>query len=329
MNKITCLILFFSFQFFAINTVHSNPQNTSNEEQVVVYGVRPGPELWRIKNGENELWILGTLSLLPKRMDWHSELVEAIIEESQVLLLPPSADADIGFFKSLSLVTSLIGIKKNPDGKKLKDVVPKEMYEKWLVLKKKYMGNDRGVEKTRPIFASQELFDKAIKKIGLVYDKKVTKKVKKIAKRNKLELITPTVNLEFAQPKAAIKKFKKSDINDLNCFSTTLQRLELDIETMRLRANAWADGDVLKIKELEYPDQITACGYAFLNSDVVQDTEMKDIVPRLKKAWLDAAQEALDKNKSTFAILPMRDLIGQESFIQDLSALGYKIKIPK
>lgn len=332
MKKHIFLFILFSYQSFANNAINPSNPKSSDEEQVIVYGVRPGPELWRVTNdtdGENELWILGTLSLLPKRMDWHSELVETVIEDSQVLLLPPTAEADIGFFKKLSLVTSFIGIKKNPDGKQLKDIVPKELYARWLVLKKKYMGRDRSIEKTRPIFASQELFNKAIKKTGLIYDTKVLKKIRKLAKKHKLQFITPTIDLDIKKPKAAIRKFKKSEINDLECFSTTLDRLEVDINTMRLRADAWANGDISTIKELKYPDQIVSCGNAFLNSDVVQDTDMKDIVPRLKKAWVEAAVKSLQQNKSTFAILPMRDLMGKNSLLDELAKLGYSIKIPK
>ena len=209
MNIIYALLLTLSYQVFANEKTSNNNQNNKDVEQVIVYGVRPGPELWKVSDGENELWVLGTMALLPKKMVWHSELVEAVIENSQTMLLPPTADADIGFFKSLSLMTSIIGIKKNPDGKKLKDVVPKDLYARWLVLKKKYMGRDAGIEKTRPIFASQELFYKAIKKTGLVSDTKVKKKVLKLAKKNKLEFITPTLNIEIVKPKAAIKNLKK------------------------------------------------------------------------------------------------------------------------
>jgi hypothetical protein len=329
MKLLLPLFLFLSFPTLADENLNSKNINIKDVEQVVVFGIRPGPELWRVTNGENELWVLGTLQLLPKKMVWHSLIVEDVIADSQVMLMPPTADADIGFFKSLSLMTSIIGIKKNPEGKKLKDVVPEELYSRWLILKKKYMGRDSGIEKTRPIFASQELFYKAIKKIGLVNDTKVQKKVRKLAKKNKLEFITPKLMIEIEKPKAAIKKFKKSEISDLECFSTTLDRLEGDLKVMLLRANAWADGDILQIKQQKYPDQNKACGNAFLNSEVVQDTDMKDIVPRLRAVWLESAIKSLKENKSTFAILPISNLIGDNSYLDELSKLGYTVVVPK
>lgn len=42
-------------------------------EEVVVIGVQPGPKMWRVNKGDHELWIFGTLSLLPKKMQWDSQ----------------------------------------------------------------------------------------------------------------------------------------------------------------------------------------------------------------------------------------------------------------
>jgi len=321
--------IFFLLILFSFNLYSNENLTHDTVEQVVVIGVRPGPELWKISNGENVLWILGTLSPLPKKMVWHSQLVEARLEDSQALLLPAYATAEMGFFKKLSLVSSVIGIQKNPNGKKLKDIIPEDLYARWVILKKKYVGNNRGIEKIRPIFAAQELFQKAVKKIGLVFDAGIEKRIRKIAKKNKLEFITPKVTLDIKKPKAAIKKFKKSEMNDLDCFATTLDRLEVDIKAMRQRANAWAYGDIAKIKALKYPDQNKSCGNAFLNTDVAQDTGITELPERLRNAWLEAAKKSLSKNKSTFAILPISILLKSNGYLDFLAAQGYTIEVPK
>lgn len=329
MRIIISLFLLLTTQVFSKET--SN--NTINEdfpiEEVVAYGIRPGPELWKVSKGENVLWILGTLSPLPKRMKWQSSLVEAVIENSQALLLPAHATFEVGFFQGLSLATSVIGIKKNPEKEKLKDIVPTDDYVRWLVLKKKYLGNDKGIEKTRPIFASNKLFEKAISKTGLTYKTKVRKKVKKMAKKNKLEFIRPTIKMDLNKPKKAIKKFKKSEVSDLECFTKTLDRLEVDINNMRLRANAWANGDIEKIKSLKYPNQGVACTSALLSTDIAKDMGMTDMPQRLQNIWLEAAIKTIKENKSTFALLPITSLLGEDNLIDLLQAEGYTIKVPK
>lgn len=328
MYKLLSLLLLFT------TLSHSQEKGQYNDsdlpmEEVIAYGIRPGPELWKISKGENVLWILGTLSPLPKRMKWQSSLVEAVIEDSQALLLPPTAKADIGFFKGLSLATSAIGIKKNPDKKKLKDVIPETDYQRWLVLKNKYLGHDKGIEKTRPIFAATELFDKALKKTGLTYNTKVEKKIRKLAKKNKLELIEPSITFDLNKPKKAIKKFKKSNLSDLTCFRKTLDRIEMDLSNMRFRANAWANGDIELIKTLKFPNQYKACTQAMIENDIAKDMGVNDIPKHLRKKWLEAAHQALNENKSTFAYLPISRLMGEDNIIDVFATNGYTIKVPK
>ena len=77
---------------------------TRQLEAVGVAGLQPGPSLWRVSRGEHEMWILGTLSPVPKRMQWEAADVESIIRESQQVLLGPSINvrSDMGFFAQLA-----------------------------------------------------------------------------------------------------------------------------------------------------------------------------------------------------------------------------------
>jgi hypothetical protein len=328
MRLLILILISFALQILSFNSQAKDKQKVVSLKKVVVLGTVPGPDLWKVSKGENVLWILGTLSPLPKKIDWNSKPIEKVIENSQALLLPPAVTAEIGFFKGLSLAKSAIGIKKNPQKQKLKDLMPQGLYSRWLVLKNKYMGRNKKIEKTRPLFASQKLFENAIKKSGLKSDSKVTKKVRKFAKKNKLEFLTPKITIELNEPKAALKKLKKTEINDLECFTKTLERLEVDLENMKSRAIAWSYGDIETIKSLPYPNDNQACTSAFLNSEFAQNVGLKDIRPRLKTVWLDEAKKAISTNKSTFAILPISQLLRSDGFLQDLEAQGYKIEAP-
>ena len=48
-------------------------------ETLVVTGVQPGPGLWQVRHGEHTLWIMGTLSPLPRRMDWEPRELDALV----------------------------------------------------------------------------------------------------------------------------------------------------------------------------------------------------------------------------------------------------------
>src|SRR3546814_956678 len=45
------------------------PDDIVDMDAVVVSGVLPGPRMWRVSKGDNDHYILGTLSPLPKRID--------------------------------------------------------------------------------------------------------------------------------------------------------------------------------------------------------------------------------------------------------------------
>lgn len=297
-------------------------------EEVVVSGEYPGPGLWKISKGDNVLWILGTLQPLPKKMTWRSRSVESIIAESQEVLTNTNVEADIGFFRSMLLLPSMIGVKKNPDGATLKEVLPDDLYSRWLVLKEKYLGKDGGVEKYRPIFAAQELYSEAIEKSGLTYSDLVMPVVKKLAKRHDAEITTPEILVEIDKPRAAIKEFKKSSLDDIECFAKTLERLETDLDAMRLRANAWAVGDLAGLRALPPPDQSGACRDAILNSQIVQERGFQDVPERMTDAWLAAAEAALEKNTSTLAVVSISMLLRPDGYADRLRAKGYAIEAP-
>ena len=120
---------------------------------VVVEGRRPGPGVWKVSKGTHVMWVFGTYSPLPQKMQWDASRVERLVAKSEEVLMPPVAKAHIGFFRGLTALPSLIGIKRNPDDAVLHDVVPSDVYAHWTLLKAKYIGNDDGVEHYRPVFA--------------------------------------------------------------------------------------------------------------------------------------------------------------------------------
>lgn len=303
----------------------------STLDTIVVSGEQPGPGLWKITRDEHTLWILGTLSPLPKKMNWVSRDVEAIIAQSQQVILMPNVEFSVrgGMIRGLFLLPSLLKARNNPDKELLVDVVPADLYARWEVLKARYMGNDKGVEKRRPIFAAHELYESAIKRSDLSQDDIVTKVVKKAARRSKVEMVEPTLDLRIESPGSALKEFRKSPLDDIDCFAKTMSRLETDIEAMKLRGNAWATGDIEAILALPYTDQLQACSDAVLNASVIEERGLGDLRSRVYATWLTAAEAALDGNASSFAILPMRHLLAENGVLAKLRDRGYVIEPPE
>jgi hypothetical protein len=262
-------------------------------------------------------------------MQWHSKQVEAAVANSQEFIMMPNVKVEVGFWSKVSLLPSLIGIKHNPDGKKLADVLPENLYGRWSVLKEKYIGKDKDIEKNRPIFAAVELFKKSIDKSGMAPDDSVRWTIENIVRNNKIKTARPMLDHELKNPRATVKKFKNSTLDDTECFAKTIERLETDLDAMRSRANAWATGDLEALRNLPYHNQREDCETAILNSEIAQDQGLQDIKQLLKAEWLAAAEAALATNQSTFAMLPMAELYKQDGYLAALVAKGYSLERPE
>jgi hypothetical protein len=228
------------------------------------------------------------------------------------------------------LRSSALSYRDNPDNALLKDILPPDLYERWRVLKEEYIGSSNAVEKWRPYFAAQELFKRALDKIGLEQSRELVDGIENIAKKAKIKIVNP--GIEFPAVKltgATIKEFKSGSFDDLECFAKTIERLETDLDLMRGRANAWAKGDVAAIRELTHVDQATACIAAWMSAQTAQEWGMQDVPERIADAWLVAAEDALENNTSTFAVLSIETIFKSDGVVAKLRERGYQIEDPK
>jgi hypothetical protein len=299
-------------------------------DTVVVSGRLPGPGMWKVSKGDHVLYLLGTLSPLPKRMEWIPDDVERTIASAQAVVDPPSLklDSDIGFFRGVMLLPSLLKARRNPDGKTLQEMVPPRLYAQWTVLKARYIGSDRGVENWRPVFAAQELYEAAMKKSGLSQDDVVQKVVRAAAKAHDVPRIPSAVTYTVKNPKAAIREFNETALADTDCFAKTMARIDGDLENMRLRANAWAVGDIAALRDVPMEDQYAACTRAFTQTALAQKFGVTDIPKRIADAWLASADKALGENRVSFGTLPIPFLLREDGFLARLRAKGYTVVAP-
>lgn len=301
-----------------------------NLPAVVVSGVLPGPGLWKVSKGDHVLWILGTLSPLPRKMQWQSRQVSDTELAAQAVLLPPTIEmnAKVGFFGTLLLLPRLIGIRKNPDGKTLADVLPPPVYARWLTLKAKYIGHDRSVEKYRPIIAAGVLHDAALKDAGLTGDDVAGKLVRKLAKQHHIPQIDTSYHFTVADPKQALTEFRHGNMNDTACLVQVMDQVEHDLPHMQAAANAWATGDIGTLVSLRDDKHGDACMTAFDGSDFARQQGLQDVPAKVEQSWLKAADAALAKNRSTLALLPMWDLLSPDGYLARLKAQGYAVDAP-
>ncbi|WP_332879701.1 TraB/GumN family protein [Massilia sp. S19_KUP03_FR1] len=300
---------------------------------ILVVGQRPGPALWKVSKDDHVLWIFASYGPLPTQMDWRSQQLETVLANSQELLGTPGTVISVGWSNSLNMLTALpflAGVKKNVDGARLQDQVPPDVYARWTVLKQKYIGNDAGIEELRPMFAAQTLSSRALGVAGMDGGGAVTKRIYELGKNWKIPITSTSVNIPLENPRETLRDFKKSKLDDVACFTQTIDRLEKDLETMRRRANAWAMGDLPTLRKLDFPDEKIACNAAVVDSKWLNNVKgAADMRKQVKATWIAAAEKSLTNNRSTLAVLAMSELTSPDGMLAVLRARGYQIEEPE
>ena len=330
--------------FLLTVTVGAQEPEPSSEalDEVLVSGEYPGPGMWKITRADDAaghvLWIVGDPSPLPKRMKWKSKDIEAAALGAEEILLDSAVrmntDEKIGFFRGMTLLPAFLEARRNPDDAKLEDVLPPEMYARWLVQKKLYLGRESGVESWRPVFAANKLLDAAYKDLKLRRGGVVKDVITDLAKDHKIKVTTPEKKFTFkrSEVRAKLKEFSRESLQDVECFGTMLALTEAlsDRDTQSARAHAWSVGDHEAMAKLpELPNPSLPCVRAMLNSQVMREVVPGDLREQMGALWLESAEKSLATNQTTFAVAPFTKLTRPGGYLAMLREKGYVIEEPQ
>jgi TraB/PrgY/gumN family len=337
-------LLFAGFSTALANAQEPPAPEAPHEEplsEIVVSGEFPGPGLWKVtRAGETSghaLWIVGDPGPLPKGMKWKSQEIEAKVASAQEVLFDAginlTPDEKVGVFRGLTLVPAALKARRNPDDGKLADVLPAELYARWQVQKKLYLGRDRGVESWRPLFAAQKLQEGVVEKLGLSPRETVYRKVRDLAGKRKIKQTSPTIKYTFkrSELRDRIKEFSREALADVECLAVTLDLVEAlgrrDVENARNKA--WARGDLAGLSALPMrPNPNLPCAMAIMNAEAARDLVPANIQELVTAKWLEAVEASLAANQTTFAVLSYDKLIRKDGYLDLLRQKGYVVEDP-
>ena len=292
-------------------------------DEIAIIGERPGPRLWKVSKGDHVLWLLGTLNHLPKRMTWRSSEVDSALAESQQLLTSgPSVSASIGPIAAIRLYVQWRRTQKNPDRLKLNAWLPAPLYARFEALKARFDPGDDSIEELRPSFAALRLYEHAVDAAGMTAHDDVEKAVIDLAKRRRVPVVRATLKVD--DPSGALKEVSALPPTvEVDCLAATVARIETDLPVMQERARAWAVGDVDRLRALPYPNQREVCISALSNSP-----RIKALVDSAAQAWSSEAESLLSRNRVSFAMRPIYDLLDGEGPLARFRAEGYLVQGP-
>jgi len=285
--------------------------------------------MWRVSKDSHDLWILATLDPLPKKMFWRSRLVEKRISSSQLVLAPPGVMVDIQFFGNSAYQDALVQARRSPDDQTLAQGLPPDVYLRWRSLQTKFLAH-QSYEHTRPIIAAVDLYENAVDQSGLnPDDHNIWRIVERNARSHHVRILAITVDWQRDRAINWLREFNEIPREvEVTCLEKTIERIETDLGRMRHRANLWSVGDVPGLLAQTYPDDRMAC-FKTLYSVSKWNDQLEQAYAQLSDKWLAAVDSALSKNKSTFAVLPIPQLLAPDGWLAKLRARGYSIEDPK
>lgn len=318
----------------------AEPVSQEAPEEIVVVGRLPGPPLWKVSKGDHVLWIFPHLSPIPKDMIWESDRVERVIAESQEYIGNPHIEANTSPLLLVNPVNWIRGyrlvkrLQRNPDGASLEEALSPELYARYAALKTKYFPRENKFEDMRPLLVGGQMTGLILKEESLVSADDILDTIMRFARRNRgMERTDVYIEIDLEGGFGELAERAENMMESLSreqeqaCFEQQVRHMEEDLANMKSRANTWAQGYVDEFRNIPLVgEESNAC------LELVMGSSERDLVvdgnARIKQAWLDAVEKALEKNTSTFAVLDINELISPDGFLNELRERGYDIREP-
>lgn len=291
--------------------------------EVVVEGRHEGPRMWTVRRGDHTLWILGTVTPLPKRMVWQPDAVRAVLQQSQeVVPAWPTYGIGANPFTALRVFIEWRRMQKAPDRLPLKETLPPQLYARVEALEARYDPHDRHLEELRPMLAAERLMTQVLDASGLALRNEVQKQVLGLAREQGVRIRQDKLKID--DPVDVLKDVGSTPLSaEVACLDAVVTRLETDLGPMQARARAWALGDVDTLRQLPHPDDKTACIAAVSTSERV-----RTLIARAQDDWLVVVEDSLARNRGTLAVQSMDRLLGEHGALAVLKQRGYDVEGP-
>ena len=287
-------------------------------EELVVNGERAGPGMWHVHRGNSQVWILGSLSPLPKGITWRSAQVERVLQgASQVLVQKPF---ELGIARILWLLLTERSVLMIRGGKRLKDVLPADLHARFAAQRAKYTDDPEKWERFRPLIAAAFLQQDAFHRAGLSTRLDLGAAVRALAKAHGV----PIEELKIAGVGDVMQALKSLPPATENiCVAASLATIEGDLPRLIDRAQAWASGNLERIAKLREPAEVDACRAAL-------DTGVgaADIIARMRAMWLGTIEKYLQSGGVTLAVVNMDLLLEPGGLLDEIRAKGYEVDAP-
>jgi uncharacterized protein YbaP (TraB family) len=287
-------------------------------DEVVVTSDRTGPGMWHVHHGNSQVWILGSMSPLPKDITWRSKQVDQVLTgTNEVLIQKPF---EIGIARILWLLITEHNLLMVRGGKRLVDVLPANLHARFAAQRAKYTDDAAKWERFRPLVATAFLQQAAFHHVGLSTRVDLGAAMRVLAKKHGV----PIEEIKIAGVRDVIDALKNlPPATENTCVEASLATIETDLPRLVERAQAWANGNVERIEKLPEPKEVDACRAA-----LDAGSGAADLIARIRQTWFDAIEKRLQNGRVTVAVVNIDLLLEHGGLLDELRARGYEVDAP-
>jgi uncharacterized protein YbaP (TraB family) len=287
-------------------------------DELTVTGERTGPGLWHVHRGSANLWILGSMSPLPKGITWRSKQVEQLLNTTTRVVVPKPFE--IGIARVLWLLITERSLLMVHSGKRLKDVMPSELHARFTRQRAKFTDDPNKWERFRPVIAAAFLQQAAFRQVGLSARLDLGAAMRTLAAKHHVRV----EELKIAGVRDVLDVLKTlSPATENACVEASLVTVESGLPRLVDRAQAWATGNVERIAHLPEPAEVDACRTA-----LGEGTGASDLIALVRRTWLASMEKYLRDGGVTVAVVNMDLLLEKGGLLDELREKGYEIDSP-
>lgn len=300
-------------QYDTMSPVQAPPEGTAADEwgEVTITHHYPGPALWRVKKGNSEVYIVGGLPVMEKRLEWDRSRVGKILDSANVLLTSPKAKGGVMGFAAWQMT------KGNGLFKSLFDVLPSDVGGHFWRTAKKNGFDPNDYAKDSPVVAVMKLRDDIYEKHGLSTND--PEKMLIFMARDRHTPMKPIATYSAANLIGKLNGMSKTD--KFQCVTATLNEIDFATGHAAAASRAWAIAD-LNTARANTPNSATLACLEGAGST-------REMLDRATDDTVRAINDALGRPGKSVVAFPLSILLRPNGALDRLRAQGLEVAEPE
>ncbi len=266
------------------------------------------PAIWRIVDADSEIWLYGTVHVLPEGVRWRGPRVEAAFARAEELVTETdTSDDTAAAFPELALRYGSL-----PEGESLSSQLSEADRERLARLSAELGLAPAALDRLQPWLAALQLTYAYALREGHGAEAGVEAVLSAEAVRTGKRMSF------FETPEEQVRALAGlAPQDEAHFLSVTLAQIEEDGETLGALDEAWARGDVAALDAL-LAEQWREAGPAVHEAIILQRN----------RAWADAIAQRLDGSGRLFVAVGAAHLVGDGSVVNLLRERGIAVEGP-